>query len=318
MFNKRGQEDKLYFLIWEGVAIAITFIVILVALRGVVTNSNYWKRYYSIDMGLTADLMNTNQGDFVLNYKLKDLPENFLTSTFLINNKAFDIFLEADRFEIYDSPKSENQYAIVYPFAKHEYVDVTEGLAISKLIVFSKQGTQFTMSDSYTPSTNPCTKFIIPMTLDDITYLKFNVFSLDAGSSQVSKAISALLASKNPATELGNGPAIISSSNADPNAQLTIYYSTPENQLKSRKLACYISKYYSADSNFKSLAVQVLPYDSSLDSVQAFTDYVNGQAAKVAGQKDDFWVAIKLTKNEQSKGNQFAADVRKAMELYYG
>jgi len=150
-FRKRGQEDKLYFLIWEGIALALVFIVILVALRGIVTNSSYWKRYYSTDIGFMGDLANVNQGDFTINYNLQEQGENFWTKVYLIPNKMFEFVILKDSIEAYDNPKEQIQSPRTYPYAKHKDVTVEEGDIVSNFLVISKKGSIFSVND-YEPT----------------------------------------------------------------------------------------------------------------------------------------------------------------------
>jgi hypothetical protein len=296
--SKKGQEDKLYFLIWELIAIALVAIIILVAVRGIVNNSSYWKKYYSTDIALMSDIINVNRGDFNINYALKSPDSTFWTRMYLIDNKMFEISLKNDSVEAYDAPKDQTKAYFVFPYAKNKNIDIAE-TSISQYAASSPSG---------------CSDLQPIDTKKDITYLSLTSLSIDPKTEPYSDSIRTILKNNNIGRQLSNGLNIIIDYAA--NAKTTIYYSDDKNTLQSKKFACAFAKDYA--SNPKSLASSdVKAYDGSLDNNAAFTGYISS-----AKGDDEFYVIIVLSDSDLASKNMdrndFAIIIKNVVGEYYG
>jgi len=314
-FNKRGQEDKLYFLIWEMIALAAVILVILIAVRGVVNGSSYWKKYYSSDLALMSDLANTNRGDFTINYALKSQGDNYWSKIYLISNKMFEISMESDAVKVYDAPKEDSKSFYTFPFAKNKDVVVQENSVISDFIVLSKSGSIMSIGEYGLSKSSDCNSMQPMDTRADMALININSFSTDAKTNLFSDSISAILKNHNINNEMANGSDIIMAYSKD--ASFTIYYSLDQKNLLSKKLACLVAREYSLDPRFASNAVDIKPYDGFLDNNKAYADYMSREF----GDKE-FWIVILLSDNELVKRNidrnQFAQVVKNAVVKYYG
>ena len=316
--NKKGDETKLWFTIWELIAIAAVIVVILVAIRGLANNSGYWKKYYSADMALMSDLENTNQGDFVVNYQLKDQNQGFLSTIYFLEDRMFEVVLKPDRFIVYDSnvPNKDYRYGIQFPFAKAKDVLVAERSLISKFIVLSKIGSELNIADYNTPNTVQCPSF---NSRKDVNTLIFQSISLDQAANSYSKSLQATLDSLNTNNQLqknqdsqNNEASVLLAPSDKSDEDLKIfYYSKDVNSIKSQKLACIISKRYKSDPIFEA-NMNMIKYDSSLDSNTLFQQFYTKKNV------NEYFVIISIPQKYLSqKDIEFSQLVKKSFEEYY-
>jgi len=322
--NKKKQEDKLYFLIWELIALALVAIVIIVAVRGIVNNSSYWKKYYSSDLGLMADLANTNQGDFSINYVQKPAQNSIWSKIYFIDNKMFEIDLKPDRVETYDYPK-ESLGFYLYPFAKNKMITVIPSSTVSDFLVFTKFGPKFTITNIAQPfsggpstSIDECASLQPVATQKDMSLLNFASISLDGVTSSYASPVNDILRNKLPNAPKDKALTIIfayaNSQAVNASHNSTIYYSDDAHSMLSKKLACLIKGGLSSSAEFSSLKLDVLAYDGFASANQVFSGYVSSKPG------DEFWIIMSLNDDIMSKNidkNRFAGVIRKAVEDNY-
>ena len=304
--NKRGSEDKLFFLIWELMAFLMVLIIILITVRGVANNSTYWKTYYARDLGMMADIENINQGEFVMNYALKESMDNFWTDVYLLDKNQFEIILDPGAVKIYDYPKEDSKYPTTFPFAKHKNIDVINESTSSDFLVLSKIGSELKISDYVIETADVCPSF---STTKDTKLTKFFSIYIDNAVRVQSESLKALI-----------GP---SRYGMDPNAvnestiiigyagkeNFTIYYSDDSNTLQSQKLSCMIKMNYLDAYNY---TAELKKYDGSMASNQAFSAYIANKGPQ------EYWVILMLSDNEtKANQNEFAGLVEQAIIDYY-
>ena len=305
-FGKRGQEGKLYFIIFEIIAFAMVIIVILTAIKGIVNNSNYWKRYYSTDISLMSELVSTNQGDFVINYALKDQDKNFFTDVYGIKDRSYDINLLKGRVDVYSDPRDDDRYPQSFSYAESNYIDVKESSTLDKFIVLSKIGPGLSFDTFYSSSTPSSLSF---STKKDMTNLKFNSFSIDAKSLPYSKSMASLL-SVYGRTYPQDEATIIFYYSAG--STFRIYYSDDMNSLRSKKMSELIGKAYSEDSRFSSNNYEINEYDGFLDGDDSFKKFLDDKESR------EFYVIIVMSDEElKISQNDFAQIVYKGVLEYY-
>ena len=307
--GKRGMEDKIWFLIFELIAFAMVTIVIMFAVKGLVDNSTYWKKYYSVDLGLMADLENINQGDFVMNYVLK--PKNYAygTTVFFLKDRKYDFVLQNDRIDVYDSPKDESKYPTTYPFAPSKNVKVQTNTVTADFLVLAKQKSVLTLDKYLVDNAAVCPSYD---TAKDIKTLKFDSISADSTatqSTQFAASIKAILSGYNPKSMTTEATILVSYKKDSP---MTIYYSDDMNTLKSQKLACLVGMDYS--DKYPDNTYELKVYDGSLDKNVAFTNYIS----TLPNNPDQFWIILQLSDKEIAiTQNTFAQVVKDALVKYY-
>ena len=136
-FGKRGLEDSTYFLIFQIIAAFIIGIVIFAALRGFVNSTTFWKKYYATDLALMAEIEGINQGDFSMNYVLKDTSSTLLKKTHILGDNPIEIALKKNSIEALDPMNDDITQPISFPFAVSRSIDVIEGSVLDGLIVLS-------------------------------------------------------------------------------------------------------------------------------------------------------------------------------------
>jgi hypothetical protein len=311
-FNKRGQEDKLYFLIWELIALAMVAIVILVSVRSVATGSGYFKRYYSTDLALMADLANTNRGDFTINYALKEQNKNAWTKMYLVDGKRFEISLDNDSVMVYDYPKENIVTPSTYPYAKNKGVYALGSDVISDFVILQKMGPQLSIEQTGVGSLDECSSMQPLDTHMDESNLDFNSFSLDDQTKPYADSINTMI--KNFDTTRKKSPA--STIIVGHSSKFIIYYSDDSRSLMSKKLACVLSRQYSGYPGATATA-NVMAYDKSLDSNIGFSKYINAPKGE-----NEVWIAIMVSDDVMNTKNidkaRFGAIIKKAIDEYYG
>lgn len=302
--NKRGAEDKLFFIMWELIAFAVVLIIIIIVVRGVANDSTYWKNYYSRDLGLMADIENINQGDFFMDYELLTRQKSFWTDIYFIDKPVFDITLKEDRIEVYDYPREDSKYPTTYPFAKNKNINVINESSTSDFLVLSKIGDKLKISTHAVEDAEVCPSYD---TSKDSSLIKFNSIYLDDKVKPHSASVKAILQS----SRYGKGQNAVNESTIILGyaENFTIYYSNDANTLQSQKLACifkmkFLEKYNNTP--------EIVKYDSSLDSNPQFSDYIAGK------EHQEYWIIIMLSQNEiKISQNDFAIIVENAVKEYY-
>ncbi len=304
--NKRGSEDKLFFTLWELMAFLMVLIIILISVRGIANNSSYWKTYYSRDLGMMADIANINQGDFVMNYALKESMDNFWTDIYLMDKRMFDIVLTNKAVEVYDYPKEDSKYPTTFPFAKHKNVNVINESTSADFLVMTKKGAELRISDYVIENAEVCPSYA---TTKDTRLTKFYSIYLDNKVKPQSDSVKAILGT----SRYGNDPKAINESTIvlgyAGKENFTVYYSDDSNTLQSQKLSCIFKMQYLNAYNY---TPELKKYDGSLDTNPEFTKYIAGK------ESQEYWILIALSDNETKiQQNEFAGLVEKAIIEYY-
>lgn len=305
MNNKRGSEDALFFLIWELLAITMVLIIILVTVRGVVNNTAYWKTYYSSDLGMIADIANINQGDFVINYALKDFSKNPLTKIYFLDRKIFEILLTRKSIEVYDYPKEQSKYPTVFPFAKHKNINVMDSNTNSDFLVLTKRGNELKISGFFIESAEVCPSY---STSKDTKLTKFNSISLDNKVKQYSDSIKQILGTSRYGTDPNakNDMTLIITYDKE---NFIIYYSDDENTFRSQKLSCLLKQEYEKTLN---LSPEIKKYTESQTSNTEFSKYITNK------EPEEFFVIVQLSDKELLiNKNDFAMTTENAVKEYY-
>lgn len=300
--NKRGSEDKLFFIMWELIAFAAVLIIILVVVRDVANDTTYWKRYYSTDIALMADIENVNQGDFVMNYALKEPMDNFWTDIYMIDKKIVEITLKPDRVEVYDYPKEDSKVPYTFPFAKHKNINVVNESTSSLFLVLSKIGNELKLSNYAVETAEVCPSYD---TRKNTSLIILDSIFLDPKTKPHSESIKATL------KKYGRDPAAISESTIilGYSKNFTIYYSDDIKTLQSQKLSCLIRMKLEESLNN---TAELKRYDKSLDADSEFQKYISGKP------QDEYWVILMLSDNEtRINQNDFAGIIEKAVAEYY-
>ncbi|MGV8150592.1 MAG: hypothetical protein ACP5NV_02585 [Candidatus Woesearchaeota archaeon] len=286
----------------------MVLIIILIAVRVVVNNNTYWKTYYATDLALMADIENINNGDFVMNYALKEAPNNFWTKAYFINDRMFEIVLKPISVEVYDYPKEDSKYPTIFPYAKHKNVNVVNDTSSSNFFILSKIGTDLRISDYIIEEAEVCPSYA---TTKDTTFTIFNSINLDGKTLAYSDSIKAVLSRYGKGAHSTNESSIIIGYSSN----FTIYYSDDINTLQSQKLACILKMKYSekyVGENNTNGTPEIRKYDGSLDANPHFLSYVQNR------QNSEYWIIVMLSDTElKIKQNDFAIIVEDAIIEYY-
>lgn len=302
--NKRGSEDKLLFIIWELLAFCVVLIIIIFAVRGVVNNSTYWKTYYSRDLGMMTDIANINQGDFVMNYALKESIDNFWADIYFIDKNLFEIVLTSKSVEVYDYPKEDSKYPTTFPFAKNKNINIINDSTSATFLILTKLGNELRISDYAVETADVCPSY---STTKDTKLTKFYSIYLDNKVKPHSESIKAILGT----SRYGMDPKADNESTLIMGyaANFSIYYSDDANSLQSQKLSCIIKMKFLESYNY---TAELVKYDGSMDTNPEFIKYM---AIK---EPQEYWVMIMMSNNETKiNQNEFAGLIEKAIIDYY-
>lgn len=303
--NKRGMQDYLFFLIWQLIAFGMVALVVIMAVRGVVNNNNYWKNYYSRDVGMIVDIENINQGDFAINYMINDFEDSFWTKISFLDKQAYEVGLEKDRVQVYDYPTAPNSFPTSFPFAKHRRVDVSLDKTSSNFFVISKTADTLRLSNYIIEDADTCPGFDTTM---QAHMVKLDSFFVDAAVKPQSDSLKSLLTSMRYGghKDAVKGATVILGK-AD---SLTIYYSSDSTTLASQKLACEFRKRFSEKYSREATLVR---YDGSLDKNPEFIKY------DAARTQQEFWIIIMLGKEDMKiPASEFAILTEEVVKDYYG
>jgi len=297
--SRKGSEILIMGHLWELIATAGVIIIMLVAIAGIANNSNYWKKYYAVDLALMGDLANANQGDFSINYALKEQQDNILSRNHIIKSKMFELVIAQDSIESHDAPKERKTRYSVFPYSKSKNIYVSDDSIISDFLVLSKSGDLFAIS-GHDSIQEGCPSFDNSR---DIAVTSFSSMSLNTETAgfpvPTEYAIKPITA--NSVSNLGAAQSQNTAINAVQTAnniqikiiyakgdQLTIFY---DGSARGEKLACLIARKYIQSNSQITPALK--EYDGSLDGIQAFSDFKQG----ITGNNNAFWIGILLPKD---------------------
>ena len=318
--NKKGDEEALWFKLLELIAAAMVVIIILVAISRIVNNSTYWQKYYSTDVALIYDLENTNQGDFIVNYQLKDLNYSFLSKTYILEDKTFMTQLSKNSVISYDGTDPKINYGFQYPFAKARDVAVAEHSIVSDFLTLSKIGSEQTMDSYYHRDSIQCPSF---SSTKDIGNLKFTSISIDDASSSYSKSLGSVLNTLTVNQNSANGATVETTTETKIEATIMLvsssesqvqayYYTSDSNSLKSEKLACIFSRDYSAMPIYNYNSSRLLEYDGTFDDNAKLQEYLTNKDSA------EYFIIISIPQKYLSgKDLEFSQLVKKSIQEYY-
>jgi hypothetical protein len=293
--GKRGMEDKLTFTLWEVVVIFMVAIALIIAVRGIANDTTYWKKYHSTDLALMTDLVIANQGDFVINYDIKDLESSWATKLLRIDKLVFQIFLKDDSYFIYDTSIDKDRFPQSYIFAQDKEISTTN--ITSDYIVLYKEGNTIGLKSDYLSPVVSCPS---ADTKGDLSKKHFDVIPLSDAAKIYSTPINELL--KTVGT--GQDKELLISIIDNATEPTTIYYDSLS-QVKSEKMSCLIMKHLKESS--PDVNVKVKPYDKSFEIepfVSQRTNYM-------------YWVLIEVNTNSTDY-KSLTENIRDAIYEYYG
>ena len=306
VFGRRGMEDKIMFLIWEVIAIAMVSLVLIMAVKGVANNTTYWKKYHSADLAMTTDLALTNQGDFRINYNLKELHSKVLTNIIGINKPAFQIFLKDGSYQLYSISTGEDRFPQSFIFASNHDVKVVESNANKDYIILQKSQDTFSMDAG---------KVVISCPISDTSVslesAKFYALSLDTAMSSYSNYVNTVLdvyGKTDEKKEFLIG--IMTDKNSG--GQSTIYYN-PDDTTGSSKMACLLRKYIS--EKYPDMKIEDKVYDDS---------FILGPQFEDSSKEYSHWIIIKIGKESDASDTLAITDkdmgecMENAVKEYYG
>ncbi|HYD03028.1 MAG TPA: hypothetical protein VEC16_01900 [Alphaproteobacteria bacterium] len=249
-------EDKLLFTMWEIVVVLMVIIALTVAVRGIANNTVYWKKYHSTDLALMTDLLMINQGDFVLNYELKDIERNIVTDGLMIDPLRLNIVLRDNAYFIYDGTPQQDRFPQNYIFATDSDIKIINSEIASDYVVLYKEGNSFSLRNDYIAKTISCPSID---TKGNIAEMHFEVMAIE--DSLIGRARYATELLKTPGTT--NDLLIAISEASEVQSKNIIYYDT-SNKAISEKMGCIIMRKM-LESN-PDLKIEIRPFDSSIIS----------------------------------------------------
>jgi len=303
-WGKRGLEDKIPFIIWEIIVILMVVIALTVSVRGIANNTTYWKKYHSADLALMTDLILTSQGDFNINYNLKEIEPNIVSKTFRIDPLSFQIFLRDDAYFVYDKSIDDDRFPQSYIFARDPArTDVIVSNTTNSYITIHKQGRSLSLGEYYTLPIASCPSDI---TTGDTTLKHFEALGLsDATAKNYGDYINTVL------HRYGNTEhEMLVFLTEDAVQPTTVYYDTDiSNPTKSDKMACLIKKQIL--QKYPDMNIVEKPYDNSFDSNTIFTNNKNNQ-----NNPYNYWIIIQIKKGDISD-KDLAESIVNAIDEYY-
>jgi len=302
--GRKGMDDKMMFLIWEMIAIAMVALILTMAVRGIANNTTYWKKYHSTDMALMTDLMLTNQGEFNVNYNLKELHTNWVTNMLFIDQLSFQIFLKDDSYQVYDGSIDKDRFPQSFIFANNPQINIVQSNVTKSYITIVKNKDSLSMeSDNLVlscPQGDSSDK-------KDRELAIFKVVSIDNSVDEYSSYIDTVLSAygRKGSTGTDNELLIVLTQNPD-NAASTIIYHNPDDPLKSGRIACLIHK--NLLGKYPDKTLNEAAYDKSLDDKEPFrTEKGNYK----------YWIIISIKKDDMSK-EDMGAVIDSSVKEYYG
>ncbi|MGV8087296.1 MAG: hypothetical protein ACP5N1_06720 [Candidatus Woesearchaeota archaeon] len=295
-------DDKLAFIMWEAIVILMVVIALTISVKGIANNTTYWKKYHSADLALMTDLILINQGDFEVNYDMKELKKNVVTKMLNIDNLVFQTVLTKDAYFLYDESKDKDRFPQSYIFAKTDSrLTINPFETTSSYIVLNKKGDSFSINTNINSQDMPCPALV---TASDLSTQEINAIPTSSSIKDYSDYIDAVLTT----TGTGTNPElliILSESSGNKNR----IYSDISQTSRSNKLSCLIKRQLITTN--PSLDLQELLYDYSLDN------YINNDPIKTEKNKYIYWIIIELNKSAIDK-ESLANGINAAIGEYYG
>jgi hypothetical protein len=299
-FGKRGMDDKLAFIMWEIIVIFMVVIALTLAVKGIANNTNYWKKYHSTDLALMTDLMLINQGDFQINYDMKELKSNVVTKTLGINNLVFETVLTKDAYFLYDESKENDRFPQSFIFGKTDIIKIAEYQTKNSYIILNKIGDSFSLSTNDASKQISCPAIDTFETIEDFLAKKITITGSDTLNEYIIEVNNKLMTNSQTNQEL----VIILVENK--NNKSRIYYPTKSEYLiKSQKMSCLI--YRESLKKIDGLDIHYLAYDNSLDLTPYQNEILN----------NNYWIIIELQKDAFPK-EIFSEIIVNTINEYYG
>jgi len=296
-------EDKLSFTLWEVIIIFMIAIILIVAVRGIANNTTYWKKYHSADLALMTDMLIANQGDFVVNYDIKDLESNWATKMMRIDKLRFQIFLKDDSYFIYDGSIDDDRFPQSYIFAQDRDIKISKTNITSDYVVLYKEGNTVGLKSYYSNTIISCPS---APTAGNLSQRHIDVIGLSDAAKSFSTPANELL--KTVGTGQDNELLI---SIIDNTVEPTTIYYDPLSQVQSEKMSCLIMK--NLVEKYPDMDVKVKPYDKSFEMDPFMTQRGNYV----------YWILIKVNTDTADKTNNInpkmlTENIRDAVYDYYG
>lgn len=287
------------YVIWEIIVVVMVVIVLTMSVKGIANNTTYWKKYHSADIALMSDLVIGSQGDFVINYNMKDLQKNWVTNALRIDPLIFQIFFQKNAVFVYDTSIDKDRFPQSYTFAEDNAIKIFETNTTSDYVVLYKTGDTVSLESEQVSEALACPS---EDTSGNLSEKKFDVITISDGTKKYSDYASILL--KN----IGNGATselliTLANTTTEPT---TIYYDL-KSQIKGQKMSCLIRKHLL--TKFPDMNVQVEPYyDNNPLEVAPFTTNRDSYV---------YWILIKVNTAELSK-EDLSNNLKEAIVEYYG
>ncbi len=265
-------------------------LALTISVRAIANNTTYWKKYHSADLALMTDLILTNQGDFSINYNLKEIHPNIVTKTLRIKPLVFQIFLKDGAFFVYDESSDKDRFPQSYIFGGDPVRNVVKlGDTTNNYITLQKQGQILTMDENYVAPTDSCPSNPTP---GDTSKKHFEALALSDNAKDYSTQINAALARYGGIEEEMHIFLM-----EDSTKSTTIYYNSNQ-PIKSRKMTCLLKRKILQDK--PDLLIIENPYNGEFDTNSVFITDINNK-----DKSYNYWIIIQvnndLTKIELSK-----------------
>jgi hypothetical protein len=272
--DKRGMDDKLAFTIWEIMVILMVVIALTVSVRGIANNTTYWKKYHSTDLAMMTDLIIASQGNFVINYDMKEMKQNAATKMLKINQLMFQTFLNANSFFVYDESVEKDRFPQSYIFAEDRDIKITISSLTSDYIVLYKESDNIGMKSEYIAPVSGCPAIDTSGSLEG---KKISVIGLSTAVKTYSDYINIALRTISRGTD-NELLIVLANDNTNPT---TIYYN-PINDIKSEKISCLTKR--ALEEIYPDISIAQEPYDTSFE-IEPFI-----------GQRDGYmyWMLIRI------------------------
>jgi hypothetical protein len=302
-FYKKGMDDKLMFTMWEIIVVLMVVTVLTISVRGISNDTTYWKKYHSTDLALMTDIISPMNGDFIINYEIKDLNTNFATKILKLETLRFMIYLRDGAYYVYDESASKDRFPQSYVFSQDRDRTVTESNITSDYVVLYKQGNIISLKTDYVSSGIICPTMTTTSNLKEIY---FDTKEVTLESKSYSDYISTFL--KNTGTGTNKESLFFIETNTENNI---IYYDdTSDKKSKSEKMACIIRR--NIIKNDTTIKVDIKPY-SSIRKENPVSELISTTFEQ---SNYNYYVYIKLDTEEFSE-KKISELMKLSIEEYY-
>jgi hypothetical protein len=286
-------------------------IVLTISVRGIAQNTSYWKKYHSADLALMTDLIIANQGDFSINYNMKELQKSFVTRTLRIDPLIFQTVLGDNAVFVYDESMDKDRFPQSYTFAADSDIKIIKTNLTSDYLVVYKEGDTVGIKDNSIAEAISCSSENTKGNLDEKRFEVMKISNTAETSSnpngedvaQTYSDYTGILLKTVGRGSNDEGLIVLSNSLSQPT---TIYYTLHE--IKSEKLSCLLRKQLL--NNFPDMNIQLRPYDSSDKTLEVEPFF--SQRSKYM-----YWIAVRINTKELTK-EAFGNNLKSAIEEYYG